>query len=130
MGKFTQTHQDVYSGQLFWHRHGCALLNPEPDLIGTGSQQDQQDVYEQGIRVGDVGLISDSGDFISVFNVFKPIDDPVNKIHGVPSDFKPLDFRENLLRSSPGLYHSSNARILSKDTKEIKIGADGGAPVP
>ncbi|KAF5372059.1 hypothetical protein D9758_005115 [Tetrapyrgos nigripes] len=128
MGRITR--QDTYSGQLFYHGHGCALWNPEPNRIGTCSQDRWKDIYAEGVRIGDVGLISDFGDFRTLFNIFRPPNDLVNEVYGVPAGFEPLEFRENLFLFSNGLYHLENARVFSKHTQEIKLGADGTILAP
>ncbi|KAF5372143.1 hypothetical protein D9758_005111 [Tetrapyrgos nigripes] len=122
--------QDTYSGQLFHHGHGCALWNPEPNRNGISSQDRWKGIYEEGVRIGDVGLISDSGDFTTLFNIFRPPGDLVNEPHGVPPGFEPLELRENLYQFSNGLYHLENARVSSKYTQEIKLGADGTVLAP
>ncbi|KAF5337698.1 hypothetical protein D9758_017347 [Tetrapyrgos nigripes] len=125
------TRQDIYSGKLFCHRHGCALLNPGPKRIGPISEQDRwRAIYEEGVRIGDVGLISDSGDFRTLFNIFRSSDDLVNQVYGVPPGFEPLEFQSTLLLSSNGLHHLENTRVFSRDMQEILLGADGTVPAP
>ncbi|KAF5372189.1 hypothetical protein D9758_005120 [Tetrapyrgos nigripes] len=131
MGWETLTRQDAYSSQLFCRGHGCALLNPEPNMIGINSgPASQNSICNEGIRVGDVGLIRPSGDFCSLFNIFKSREHPVNTIYGVPYDFQPLEFRPNLLFSTPHHYHPPNARIYSKHTREVILGAEGTVLAP
>ncbi|KAK7451048.1 hypothetical protein VKT23_012723 [Stygiomarasmius scandens] len=121
--------QDTYSKHLFRHKHGYALLNPEPSRIGEELEPHLEALYAEGIRVGDVGLISDSGDFISLFNIFKPSDAPVNTVHGVPHGFQPLEYRRNLLFSTNG-YHLPNTWLCSKNNQELKLDAQGTALAP
>ncbi|KAF5342915.1 hypothetical protein D9758_015396 [Tetrapyrgos nigripes] len=120
------TYQDLYSGQLFTHGHGCALLDPEPHVIGTQSRPELREAYEAGIRIGDVGLIGKSGDFKSIFNIFKPGQDPLNAIFGVPPGFRALPFHENHV-SSRDLYYPSNTWVCSKKARSTVLDADGGA---
>ncbi|KAF5360062.1 hypothetical protein D9758_007544 [Tetrapyrgos nigripes] len=130
MGREALTRQDAYAGQLFCHGYGCPLLNPEPNVIGTQWGTLLQDIYAKGIRVGDVGLIRPSGDYCSLFNIFRAKEDPINTVYGVPSDFQPLEFRPNLLFSTLHHYHPPNARICSKHTREVKIDAEGTVLTP
>jgi hypothetical protein len=130
MGRETLPRQDAYCGQLLCHGHGCALLNPEPSMIGTEWEAALSDTYAEGIRVGDVGLIRPSGDFCSLFNIFKPREHPINTVYGVPFGFQPLQFRPNILFSTLRHYHPPNAHICSKHTREVKLNADGTILAP
>jgi len=76
--------------------------------------------------VGDVGVIRDSGNFMSLFNVFRSRDDPVNAIYGVPDGFQPLELFENLYYTAVGS-HKPNTRIFSRHTHELKLDASGTA---
>ncbi|THU78352.1 hypothetical protein K435DRAFT_595579, partial [Dendrothele bispora CBS 962.96] len=107
--------------------HGYALLKPEPKMVGTESQPHSKKLYEEGLRVGDVGMISDTGDFVTLFNIFQPSGAPVNSVYGVPNGFQPLDFRQNLLFSDKGMCHPPNTRICSEKAYEVKLNADGTA---
>ncbi|THV07046.1 hypothetical protein K435DRAFT_710344 [Dendrothele bispora CBS 962.96] len=128
MGR-TNLWQDTYSRHLFRHGHGYALLNPEPSRIGEEPDPELEKLYAEGIRVGDVGLISDSGDFISLFNIFKSSNASINRVYGVPHDFQPLKF-ERTLYFSTNLYHMPKTWISSRHDKEVRLNADGTALAP
>ena len=114
--------QDVYARLLLPHRHGYPLWLPEPN------QSLPPLVYEQGIQLGDVGLINDYGDFTTLFNIFFPKDHSVNMVHGVPESFQPLEFRQSQLFTTD--YHKGKVPIYSKHTKEVRFGADGTVMTP
>ena len=72
---------NVYREQLTSKYHGIALWHPNP-VAG---------LYDCGhVSIGDVGYMCD-GDFMRMFNVTLPWDDPSNQKLGIPKDFKPLD---------------------------------------
>jgi len=62
---------------------GHALWLPDPAL-------DLPDEYrEEGICIGDVGIMDPSGAFVFLFNINKPAEHPVNCDR--PSNFQPLE---------------------------------------
>ncbi|KAF8474364.1 hypothetical protein DFH94DRAFT_126318 [Russula ochroleuca] len=71
----------VYREQLSSQYHGIALWNPNP----------VKRLYDCGhVSIGDVGYLCD-GDFIRMFNVTLPWDDPSNQKLGKPEEYKTLD---------------------------------------
>ncbi|KAF5347511.1 hypothetical protein D9758_014534 [Tetrapyrgos nigripes] len=115
---------DLYSQQLLCEGHGYPLLDPEPHLIGEELRADFRKAYEEGVRVGDLGLVEISGNFKFIFNVFKPADDPINTVHGVPPDFQPLPYHDDRF-SSRSLYHRKNASVCSKKARAVVLGTSG-----
>ena len=72
---------NVYRDQLTSQYHGLALWNPNP----------VKGLYHCGhVSIGDVGYLSD-GDFIRMFNVILPWDDPSNRKLGEPEEYKSLE---------------------------------------
>ena len=79
---------NVYREQLTSQYHGTALWHPDPVEV----------LYDCGhISIGDVGYLDD-GDFIRMFNVTLPWDDPSNAKHGIPNEFSSLE--QGLVRGS------------------------------
>jgi hypothetical protein len=70
---------DVYLKQLTSQYNGIALWNPKP-IKG---------LYDH-VSIGDVGYLS-YGDFVRMFNVKLPWDDPSNTRFKPPKEFKSLD---------------------------------------
>ncbi|THU89838.1 hypothetical protein K435DRAFT_677038, partial [Dendrothele bispora CBS 962.96] len=119
--------QDIYFRHLSSHGHGYALLKPEPKMVGTESQPHSKKLYEEGLRVGDVGMIKDTGHFVTIFNIFQESGTPVNSVYGVPNGFQPLGFHQNLLFSDEDPTHPPNTWIYSEKAYEVKLNADGQA---
>ena len=72
----------VYTRNLLLAGHGCPLYVPEP----TGHSA----VYRtKGVRIGDVGFVTEDGLFQMLFNIRAPAQDPIN-CYGVPNDFEQL----------------------------------------
>ncbi|KAE9396907.1 hypothetical protein BT96DRAFT_92979 [Gymnopus androsaceus JB14] len=74
--------------RLLHGRNGYPLWKPKP-----GSYLPPQ-YRQEGVRIGDVGILTESGDFDYFFNVCLPADHAVNDGR-VPQDFKQLDIDEN-----------------------------------
>ncbi|THU89836.1 hypothetical protein K435DRAFT_677021, partial [Dendrothele bispora CBS 962.96] len=115
---------DIYFRHLFSQGHGYALLYTKPNRIGTEPQPHLEQLYEEGLRVGDVGTIRDSGDFVTLFNIFQPSDAPVNRVYGAPDGFQPLDHHQNSFVTKDQ-YHPPNTWVCSEEAREANINADG-----
>ncbi|KAJ8077717.1 Rho guanine nucleotide exchange factor [Marasmius tenuissimus] len=120
----------VYADQLSSRHSGHALWHPEPNAV-------LPDCYKKdGIRIGDVGVITGEGRFDFLFNISRGVDDPINE-YGVPYDFdEPLDlwrsvtvhslgFERGMLLCGPG---TSLRNIFSDDA--ITPGNDSGEDIP
>jgi len=65
------TDSDTYSRVLLTRGHGYPLWLPEPPTnIGN--------YKEEGLRIGDVGMVAFDGGFIYFFNIFLPPSHPLN----------------------------------------------------
>ena len=73
----------VYTEHLSTKGRGPALWIPEPD------QNLPPEYREEGVSIGDVGIVKPSGIFDFFFNINKPAEHAVNCDR--PSDFRPLD---------------------------------------
>jgi hypothetical protein len=75
--------QETYVKMLLPRCHGYPLWFPEPD-------NNLPDAYRtQGIRVGDLGYVSDSGGFEYLFNILESADHEIN-LGRTPGDFEQL----------------------------------------
>ncbi|KIK49990.1 hypothetical protein GYMLUDRAFT_266261 [Collybiopsis luxurians FD-317 M1] len=83
---------EVYTRELLVHGRGYPLWQPKP-------AENMPEAYrKEGVRIGDVGFLDESGGFFFLFNVCLPADDPVN-VRRVPREFEPI----------PGLDHHKTA---------------------
>ena len=73
---------DIYREQLSSQYHGIALWHPNP-IEGLYDGRDGH------VTIGDVGYLYD-GDFVRMFNVTLPWDDPSNKKLGIPMEYRTL----------------------------------------
>lgn len=99
--------QDVYAKHLPCTSYGYPLRIPEP--MNTLPQH----YLDDGLQIGDVGIVGREGQFDVLFNIFKHDDNPLH-LHrnGVPKNFQPVQppglrmFRSNEKAISPGPIHS------------------------
>ncbi|KAK1222586.1 SCF ubiquitin ligase complex subunit cdc4 [Marasmius sp. AFHP31] len=121
----------AYCRTLYSLGHGCALWSPEPndDL--------PLDYTSSGNRVGDVGLITEDGQFDYIFNICVPGNHPINCHNGVPSGFEPLSWDEKCINKTR--YFRPCTPISCKDSIQweldmeleaaafgLSVGAGGG----
>ena len=99
---------DIYAKHFHGGDLGHPLWIPEPNEFAGGRE----------IFMGDVGYLRE-GQFIPLFNVMKPTDDPINR-RGVPRGFK------NLSESRPKLsihkYRGATQTIQSTGSMKIETG--------
>lgn len=75
----TPEHIQTYRQCLIKLGYGCPLYEPDPSR------------YEH-VQIGDVGYVdSMNGNFHRVFNAFFRAEHPINRRHGIPDNFEPLD---------------------------------------
>ena len=79
----SQTSKDIYERHLRLKERGFPLWIPDPD------QNLHLDCRRTGVRIGDVGIITDSGAFSFLFNICLPHNDPVNPPM-LPEHFTPI----------------------------------------
>ncbi|KAH9484563.1 hypothetical protein JR316_0004045 [Psilocybe cubensis] len=99
---------ETYSRSLFMLGHGTPVWDPIGDL------ERPQSSLESGVMIGDVGFMTDEGDFLCYFNVFLPPQDPIQR--RCPPGFVPLhpppkevDIAKDLMYFPPGTALVSNA---------------------
>ena len=80
----TRADHEIYYSQLLTKKRGSPLWIPGPGM------QLPIKYRRQGINIGDVGIITESGGFDFLFNIFQPADHPIH-VRGVPESFSPLD---------------------------------------
>jgi len=75
---------EIYHDDLLTQGRGSPLWFPGP--TPSLSQAYRQD----GVNIGDVGIMKADGPFDFLFNIFMPADHPINS-EGVPDLFQPLE---------------------------------------
>ncbi|KAK7040130.1 SCF ubiquitin ligase complex subunit cdc4 [Paramarasmius palmivorus] len=111
-----------YARHLFPLGHGYALWQPEPN-------HDLPSAYsDHGMRIGDVGIVTDDGLFDFIFNICAAADDPINTSRGVPENFLPLVWNKQI-RRNPNLFRPG-APICSRRARQRQLSFEASATVP
>lgn len=105
---------EIYARQLESYKHGMPLWVPEP---AKGLE----------IRIGDVGVVDENGQFQRFFNVTVGPEHPYND-RGVPSDFEVLQFDTRLISVNDRLVHPGV--LPSHSVKYAKFEGEASAYVP
>ncbi|KZV93490.1 hypothetical protein EXIGLDRAFT_612881 [Exidia glandulosa HHB12029] len=109
-----------YRELLYQHGHGYPFWIPEPSDALSKEQK------AEGVRLGDVGILTDDGGFEYLWNVHLPADHPYNKSR-VPSNFTPLaPLNETRDVRRIDAFYPENTAISSSSVKkrEIKLEAE------
>ncbi|KIK52194.1 hypothetical protein GYMLUDRAFT_180438 [Collybiopsis luxurians FD-317 M1] len=113
-GDFDSSNEiEDYVRLLLTQKRGYPLWNPRPgDWLRPAYR-------EEGVRIGDVGIVTEFGEFDYLFNVCLPPDDPVNAGR-VPQDFKQLEGIDihnipwSTLEYGPGTYVASKSSPFNR----------------
>jgi hypothetical protein len=105
----------VYASQLLLKRHGYPLWVPEPYGYSVAYRT-------KGIRIGDVGYVTQDGGFETLFNIRASAQDPVNR-RGVPENFEPVDIGEYDIIHTPH-YHERGGVVTSMSAQSVSFGVD------
>lgn len=103
---------EIYARSLLSRCHGYPLWIPEP--FGVIAEH-----HSVGVRIGDVGYVTEEGAFETLFNVRAEANDPINQ-HGVPEGFVPLRINERDITVLMD-YHRAGT-IPSKSGKQRSVG--------
>jgi hypothetical protein len=106
---------EVYAQLLLPKRLGFPLWNPAPDKNLLIEYQ------EKGVSIGDVGIITQDGEFDFLFNICIPTDSPINR-YGVPVDFENVS--ESIQISRNTSHHAPGTTIASNSTEDRAINAN------
>ncbi|KIM37486.1 hypothetical protein M413DRAFT_448532 [Hebeloma cylindrosporum] len=96
-----------YAHSLFAAGHGYPMYD-----TGTVSIV-PKDYHSRGISIGDVGMLSDDGEFLFAFNIFLPSDHPYNE-GKTPDSFAPLEPLDESEIHTMDEYFPRGAVIASK----------------
>jgi hypothetical protein len=104
---------EIYSGQLLTKKRGYPLWVPGPGKRLPIAYR------RLGVSIGDVGIVTSTGEFDFLFNIFQPADHPINR-GIVPRGFSPLlleelscDIQENTIYGPDTYLASSSVRKIS-----------------
>jgi hypothetical protein len=91
----------VYAQQLLSEQHGYPLWVPEPHGYSVTYRT-------KGVRIGDVGYVTQDGGFETLFNIRASAEDPINR-RGVPENFERVYTREHDIIHTPYYLEPGNA---------------------
>ncbi|KAF8835575.1 hypothetical protein BDN67DRAFT_1072350 [Paxillus ammoniavirescens] len=115
--------QDVYARRMIRTdpSRGYPLWHPEPD------SNLPEACLTEGLRIGDVGIVTADGSFDLLFNICSPRDHPLHQLCGVPETFKQVhlpvyEFRDFPFTDSPGRAISTQSINQRNITAEVSGG--------
>ena len=91
----SQSDSHIFAEELLVKKHGYPLWRPDPRCWGDDVPTEY---IVSGVRIGDVGVVTNDGSFDCIFNVYLPPEDPINR-NGVPDGFSPLTSSPTNIRS-------------------------------
>ncbi|KIK60373.1 hypothetical protein GYMLUDRAFT_167733, partial [Collybiopsis luxurians FD-317 M1] len=105
---------ELYARALLLAKRGYPLWKPKPQGVRLPETYKQE-----GVRIGDVGILNGFGGFSYLFNVFHPASHVIN-VNRVPPGFEPLSIddyysvEEDLEGFGPGSHVASDDSAISK----------------
>ncbi|KAG6861393.1 hypothetical protein C0995_000522 [Termitomyces sp. Mi166 len=109
----------VYARQLLPKRHGYPLWVPEPYGNSVSYRT-------KGVRIGDVGYVTEDGAFETLFNVRASPSDPIN-CRGVPEGFEQVRIPPEDIVHIPN-FHSPEGIVTSANTKKRAVDIELSMP--
>jgi hypothetical protein len=79
----------------------------------------------KGVRIGDVGYVTQDGAFETLFNIRASAQDPINR-RGVPENFEQVDIGEHDIIHAPH-YHPRGGVVTSMSAQSVSFGVDFSA---
>ena len=79
----------------------------------------------KGVRIGDVGYVTQDGGFETLFNIRASAQDPINR-RGVPENFEPIDIGEYDIIHTPH-YHEPGGVVTSMSAQSVSFGVSFSA---
>ena len=105
----------VYARELLLKRHGYPLWYPEPYGYSVTYRT-------KGVRIGDVGYVTQDGGFETLFNIRASAQDPINR-RGVPENFEQVDIGEYDIIHAPH-YHERGGVVTSMPAQSGSFAVD------
>ena len=118
-----ESEQDIYARLLTRAepKRGYPLWFPEPN---------RRLPYEyrcDGVRIGDVGVITEHGSFDVFFNICLPISHPLHSTYGVPEGFQQISLSDQDVESLESADHRGRVVATRSITQNnLVIGTSGG----
>ncbi|KAF7372043.1 N-acetyltransferase domain-containing protein [Mycena venus] len=117
----------LYSFLLFPKRKGYPLFHPQP------SDDLPEETKEEGVRIGDVGVVTARGSFDPIFNILHEAGDRVINRFGVPGHFVKLDLGDHAIERYEFL-HAPGSDIsnttINKKRVDVEASIDGNVFLP
>jgi hypothetical protein len=76
----------------------------------------------KGVRIGDVGVVTEDGGFETLFNIRASPQDPINR-RGVPENFEQVNIGEYDIVHIPH-YHKRGVVVTSTSVHSVSFGVD------
>ena len=105
----------VYASQLLSQGHGYPLWIPEPYGYSVAYRT-------KGVRIGDVGVVTEDGGFETLFNIRASSQDPINR-RGVPENFEQVHIGEYDIVHIPH-YHKRGVVVTNTSVQSVSFGVD------
>lgn len=114
--------QDVYAANLrLGQYHGYPLHSPVP------SDPENEQLYNRGFQIGDVGSVNSNGKFTPLFNIGFPLPAKHRSTCGAPS-YEPVDFVQPLCKSATlpegHIFMTGVRRVVDPSKYARSIGVD------
>ena len=103
---------DIYNQYMLLEGHGLPLYIPQPSTSHCDSYE------QQGVSIGDVGVVTSLGDFDRFFNICLPAGHAMNS-DVLPDGFYHLDLKPADVQVKPLYAHSSNSYMASPSVRRM-----------
>ena len=103
---------DIYNQYMLLEGHGLPLYIPQPSTSHCDSYE------QQGVSIGDVGVVTSLGDFDRFFNICLPAGHAMNP-DVLPDGFYHLDLKPADVQVKPLYAHSSNSYMASPSVRRM-----------
>lgn len=118
----TEVPCDIYVEKLAVYGHGFPVWMPDP------SDSSNVAYREEGVRIGDVGIMSDEYDLDYLFNITAEREDPRNQPYGVPGNFRPLSVQiDDKQITNP--YMKVNTYIGEHSVQSVDLELESTSPI-